>query len=549
MQRYPGTTGDGQGYSSISRRSLLQGVGAATAVSAISAGTASAGQQEAPEILQEATQSPPQTVGVLSAPSLVDEALSQLDGICRDILQRSEIPGLAVSVVRGGETVFAEGYGLRRIGAGEGVDADTVFQIASCSKSLGATVVASQVDAGLVTWDMPVRTLLPWFELADPWVTEHVTLGDLYAHRSGLPDHGGDDLEDLGYDRRTILERLRYLPLHSFRAHYAYTNFGLTAAAEAVAEAAGQDWASLCEASLYRPLGMDMTSSRYSDYQSRSNRAHGHVSIKGNYQPRYQRQPDAQTPAGGVSSSVRDMAKWMALILQGGRFEDRQVVTQEALLPATSAQVISAHPHAMDARAGTYGFGFGVGTEASGRVSLSHSGAFALGVGSNYVMIPSLGLGITILTNAAPTGAGEAISASFMDLAQFGSITRDWFSAYQPLMEPIVAPVGSLVGRSRPVDAAAPRAYSSYAGRYHSAYFGEASVVERAGDLYLFLGPDREENRLESWDGDSFIYRPLGENAPDGSVSRVSFSDFQNGQAGAVTVEFLDQNGLGHFTR
>ena len=71
--------------------------------------------------------------------------------------------------------------------------------------------------------------LLPWFALADPAVTAMLTVGDLYAHRSGLPDHAGDDLEDLGYDRRQVLERLRFAPLHSFRDEYAYTNFGVTA--------------------------------------------------------------------------------------------------------------------------------------------------------------------------------------------------------------------------------------------------------------------------------------------------------------------------------
>ncbi|MGM0562229.1 MAG: serine hydrolase [Pseudomonadota bacterium] len=506
-------------------------------------------QYEGPEVLQEATQSPPQTAGVLSSSSLIDEALARLDDICRDIKERSGIPGLAVSVGREGETVFAEGYGLRRIGAAEQVDADTVFQIASCSKSLGATVVASQVEAGLVAWDTPIKTLLPWFELADPWVTEHVSLGDLYSHRSGLPDHGGDDLEDLGYDRRTILERLRLLPLHAFRAHYAYTNFGLTAAAEAVAEAAGQDWADLCAAELYRPLGMDRTSSRYADYRARDNRADGHVPVEGGYQPRYQRQPDAQSPAGGVSSSVHDMARWMALILQGGEFEGQPFIATDALLPAASAQVITAPSFAMDARSSTYGYGFGVGTEPSGRLSLSHSGAFALGVGSNYLMLPSLGLGITVLTNASPSGAGEAISTSFMDLVQYGTITRDWFLAYQPLMAPIVAPVGELVGKTRPAGAQPPKASSSYTGRYANSYFGEAQVVERAGGLFLVLGPDSQESLLEPWDGDSFIYRPRGENAPEGSVSRVAFDAMANGKSETITIEFLNGNGLGRFTR
>ena len=80
---------------------------------------------------------------------------------------------------------------------------------------------------------------LPWFALSDPAVTPMVTVGDMYSHRSGLPDHAGDMLEDLGYDRRHVLEQLRQLPLDPFRISYAYTNFGLTAGAEAVAVRAG----------------------------------------------------------------------------------------------------------------------------------------------------------------------------------------------------------------------------------------------------------------------------------------------------------------------
>ena len=67
-----------------------------------------------------------------------------------------------------------------------------------------------------------------------------VTVGDMFSHRSGLPDHAGDLLEDLGYDRRYVLERLRQLPLDPFRISYAYTNFGFTAGAEAVAVERGQ---------------------------------------------------------------------------------------------------------------------------------------------------------------------------------------------------------------------------------------------------------------------------------------------------------------------
>ena len=69
-----------------------------------------------------------------------------------------------------------------------------------------------------------------------------VTVGDMFSHRSGLPDHAGDMLEDIGHDRRYVMERLRDLPLDPFRISYAYTNYGFTAGAEAVAASAGKPW-------------------------------------------------------------------------------------------------------------------------------------------------------------------------------------------------------------------------------------------------------------------------------------------------------------------
>lgn len=94
---------------------------------------------------------------------------------------------------------------------------------------------------------------MPGFSLKDPWVTAHVTYADLFSHRSGLPDHSGDLLEDLGYDRAYILDHLKYEPLSPFRASYAYTNYGVTAAAQAVANAKGTTWDKLSQDTLYGP--------------------------------------------------------------------------------------------------------------------------------------------------------------------------------------------------------------------------------------------------------------------------------------------------------
>jgi len=502
-----------------------------------------------PAALPGSDLSPPQTAGVPIPRGQVDKAITKLDELARALLKRSGIPGMAVAVVKDGKTVYAKGFGVRKVGENKLVDADTVFQIASLSKSIAATVVARQVGAGIVKWTMPLVDQLPWFALDDAWVSRHVTIGDMFAHRSGLPDHAGDDLEDLGYDRRQVLERLRFAPLHPFRSTYAYTNFGLTAAAEAVATASGADWATLSETVLYKPLGMAATSSRFADFMKQGNRAVGHVLVGGSYVAKYQRRPDAQSPAGGVSSTVRDLAKWMAMVLGQGRYEGREIIAKDALLAATTAQIVSTPSFAVDARPGFYGYGFGVGISPAGRMTLNHSGAFAMGAGTHYLMIPSVGVGIVVLTNASPIGVAETLGAEFADLVQFGTVTRDWYPAYKGLLAPTTKPFGALVGKGPPGHPAPGQALSVYAGVYANDYYGDA-VVER-GDkgLTLKLGPSGVSYALDHWDGNEFVFKPSSENAPDGSISAASFAVGPAGQSQTLTIELFNESGIGVFKR
>lgn len=284
---------------------------------------------------------PPPLVPAMPLPeNAVDNAVAKLDGIADDLMKKSGIPGLAVAVVRGGKTVYAKGFGVKDVRNGEKVDPDTVFQLASLSKPLSATVVAHEVGTNAISWDTPIVAKLPWFGLSDPVVTGMVSVGDMFAHRSGLPDHAGDMLEDLGYDRRHVLESLRQLPLDPFRISYAYTNFGLTAGAEAVAVSAGKSWEDLADEVLFRPLGMASTSYRFADYEARPDRAVGHIHVDGRYEPLYIRDPQPEAPAGGVSSSVNDVTRWLTMVLANGSHDGKQIVDPKALLPAVTPQIV-----------------------------------------------------------------------------------------------------------------------------------------------------------------------------------------------------------------
>lgn len=490
---------------------------------------------------------PPAVAGIATNDARIDAAVAQLPDLAQKLLARSGVPGLAVGVVHDGKVVYTGAFGVKdNRKPDDKVDVNTVFQIASLSKAISATVVAGQVGKHDVEWTMPVTAGLDWFALADPYVTSHVTLGDMFSHRSGLPDHAGDDLEDIGFDRAEILRRLRYLSLDPFRTQELYTNFGLTAAATAVAAKAGTDWETLSTDTLFTPLGMSSTTSRYDEFLRERNRAVLHAKVDGKFAPLYQRIPDAQAPAGGVNSNVTDLTKWLTLILANGKFDGRQIVNAEALQAAMTPQ-LSLPSGRTDFRPAATGFGFNISTDPSGRATLSHSGAFELGAATNFQLIPSLKLGIVVLTNGAPVGVPEVLAKDFTDLAQYGALTADWASEFDKLLPP-TQPEGELVGKKPPANATAAKPLTDYVGTYANDYFGPLTIAANGPALKLSIGPKNETFDLTHFDGDTFTLRPRGEGSTEGSISQVRFT-LDGGRASSVWIEFWDENGKGTWRR
>jgi CubicO group peptidase (beta-lactamase class C family) len=152
----------------------------------------------------------PTTQSLVPVPAgRVAGAVGFLDDIIGQLLAATGVPGLAASVVYQGQLLYAKGFGVRDIDTGVPVDAETVFHLASVSKSLSSTVVAGLVGRKAVQWADPIVVHLPDFASSVPYVTDNVSYGDMFSHVSGLPNHAGDLLEDLGYDQQYILHALR----------------------------------------------------------------------------------------------------------------------------------------------------------------------------------------------------------------------------------------------------------------------------------------------------------------------------------------------------
>ncbi|MBX9721935.1 MAG: serine hydrolase, partial [Candidatus Obscuribacterales bacterium] len=486
-------------------------------------------------------------------PTITDEnlsiAINAVDKTAEKIVADNVLPGLAISIVHNDKVVYAKGFGLREVGKADKVDQDTVFQLASCSKPLASTVVAALVGEGKISWDSKISNLDSSFQMNDPWVTREITLRDMFSHRSGLPDHAGDVLEDLGYDREQILYRLRFQqPDSSFRSAYAYTNFGLTEAAVAAAKTNKLSWEETSEQKLYKPLAMKSTSSRYADFMGRQNKALGHVLLDGKWVQKYKRQPDAQSPAGGASSSVNDMAKWMMMQIAGGKYEGKEVVSSAALEETHHPQVKTQFSP-LNGLPEFYGLGFNVSYDAAGRLRLSHSGAFSMGAATTVVMIPSEKLGICVLTNAYPIGVAEGIAAIFTDTALFGKTTQNWLPLFRSIFsDPATLGVTENSTYNKPQQSpVAAHSFDAYIGKYENEFYGELQIMKGDNGLSAVLGPRKMTFPLKHFDRDIFTYEIESEDLS--GTSGLRFDVDSNGKAAQVLIENLNQNGQGSFKR
>jgi CubicO group peptidase (beta-lactamase class C family) len=483
------------------------------------------------------------------SPARVQTALAELEDLAKRTLTDTGVPGIAIAVVRGDEVLFKQGFGVREAGKPEPIDADTRFQMASVSKPISSTVMAVLVGEGKIDWNDRVTDHDPAFEMYTPYVTRELRLRDLLCHRSGLPDHAGDLLEDLGYDKSEVLRRLRYLPPDSsFRAGYAYTNTGYSEACYAAANAFGTEWSELAREKLFKPLGMTSTSYRFADYESAANRARLHVKVDGKWTAKNTRRPDAQAPAGGVSTTLTDIVQWLQLQVGEGGFHGKQVVAAAALAETHTPQFVFGLDSATG-RLSSYGLGWIVSVERGGRVFYKHSGEFALGMRTEVAILPSEKLAIAVMSNAAPSGIPEALTESFFDLVLDGRLDRDWLAfASEKVAEQEAADRAKETDYSRPPEKpGSPLALTAYCGKYANEFFGELELAEREGSLVLRAGPKPEEFPLLHWDRDVFIYQPVGEMA--GGLSGVRFTIGPGEKAGRVLIENLNVHGQGTFER
>jgi len=420
--------------------------------------------------------------------------------------------GLGVAVVKDGKTIFAKGYGVRELGKPDPANENTMFSIGSTTKAMTAAAVGMLVDEGKVRWDDPVIKHLPWFQLIDPYVTREVTVRDLLVHRAGLAN--GDVL---WYRTDTspaeVLRRARFIPMaYSMRSGFVYQNVMYAAAGAVVAAASGMSWERFVETRIFEPLGMSRTVATLAGTAGKPNVAAPHQRVAGEIRVISNAAVDPVAAAGSVWSSVSDMARWAAFMIDSGRVNGRPL-----LQPATWAELFKPQamvppsqfypsqqltkPHWM-----TYGLGW-FQHDYQGRMLQFHTGSID-GMVAIIGLIPEERIGVYVLGNLDHVEVRHALLYRALD-TWLGTGTRDWSTDLRNLYGQLEAGQDSAAAkaeRTRVTGTKPTLDLSKYAGIYADSLVGSVEIRMEDGALALQMGTQLHA-KMDHWNFDTFQAR------------------------------------------
>ena len=391
----------------------------------------------------------------------VAQVPADFDGYVERVRRTFDVPGIAVAVVKDGRVVLAKGYGVRRLGSAEPVDADTRFGIASNSKAFTTAALAILVDEGKLAWDDLVSTHLPAFAMYDPYVSKEITVRDLVTHRAGLGLGGGDLLwwPPTTYTRDDIVGRIRFVrPASSLRSRYAYNNVLYLVAGQVVAAVSGVTWDEFVRTRIFAPLGMTRTTTSVSERPG-ENVASPHPLVNGKPAAGDPWAFDNIGPAASINSTVNDLARWVTVQLDRGAiaapalpgaparlFSEAQ--SREMWSAQTVQKISKPHPAlaALEPTFAAYGLGWGL-ADYRGHKLVSHGGALP-GYYSRVMLVPDLALGIVVLTNQETGEAFQSIVWRLID-AYTGAPPTDWIPRFQESLRKSLDEERSDAGGSR----------------------------------------------------------------------------------------------------
>lgn len=380
------------------------------------------------------------------------------------------LPGLSAGVVYDQQLVWSRGFGWADVEAEHPAAADTIYRIASITKTFTAVAVLQLRDEGRLQLDDPVEKHLPYFRLKNPHKdTPEITIRHLLTHSAGLPREGDFPYWSEGEEFPDWEQVVAHLPEQELPippgSDWKYSNLGLALAGEVVAAVSGRTWASYVEEQILKPLGLESTFAATAPAD--------HPRLARGYRrrlPDNSRSPGRYYDTGGIApaanmaSTVEDLAQWIMLQFRRGPRKGRQVLKGSTLAEMHRPQVINS-----DWSAGR-GLGWHV-WRIEEKTIVGHGGALE-GYRTECQFCPEDKVGFVVLTNADD---GEPLS-----------YVQKLFTWVAPALVKAAAP--------RPKPAPGAGSLRKYQARFRTVW-GDSQTLVYEGKLVLFP-PDLDDPKL-----------------------------------------------------
>ena len=340
---------------------------------------------------------------------------AEVDSLAERTLKTFQVPGIAVAIIKDGKVIHAKGYGVRSLKTKQKVDENTLFGIDSNSKAFTAAALGILIDEKKLSWDTKVVSIIPDFELYNPYVTQEFTIRDLLTHRSGLGLGAGDLMifpNGTNFTLNDIIHNLRYLkPVSAFRTQYDYDNLLYIVAGEVVTRVSGMSWQAFIETRIMQPLQMNSSAAGFRRLKDTSDVIDAHAPVDGVVKVIARDFSETADAAAGIYSNLTDMSKWVIMQMENGKYGDglsKQLFSKEVHEDMWTPQTII--PVRNVSSYNTHFSGYGLGwflSDVKGYKQVTHTGGLA-GIVTQVTMIPEMKLGIIVFTNQQ---CGEAFSS------------------------------------------------------------------------------------------------------------------------------------------
>jgi CubicO group peptidase (beta-lactamase class C family) len=446
---------------------------------------------------------------ILLSAQVTPQQIKALDAYIEKALGDWQTPGLAVVICKDGKEILSKGYGIREVGKSEKVDSKTIFACASTTKAMTAVAMGMLIDEGKIKWTDKVVQHLPTFKVADPYLTNELTIKDLFTHNSGM---GNADFlwsyNDLNSNQ--ILETFALMkPSYSLRGGYTYQNIMYLVVGKVIEKVSGMPWREFVKRRIFDPLSMARTFPTLKASQNESNRSRPHDRVMGKITPIEDSNADEIDAAGSVWSCVEDMSKWMRFMLDSARINGKPMLTAATYSELFKPQAIipqgSFYPSTALTKPNwtTYGLGW-FQHDYKGRMVQFHTGSLA-GTVAIHGLLPSEKLGIYVFGNLDHTEVRHALMYRVFDLF-LGEKERDWSKELRNIYDGFKVQAENQKKKKdseRVLNTKPSLDLVKYTGQYTDPIYGNAEVFEEDGRLKIRWS-SMLSMTLEHWHFDTF---------------------------------------------